>query len=180
MTSQRATSASGSGNTSNSCTGKGFSHCMFLPQDRDTKVLFVSLCFSVCVDLLKQISCDMEPLSLVHCSVSPPLASFFEAGIAHMYVCVCVCACLCVHVVPLSRSSISFRGAMVSQGFPVCLPGEAACFSLRCQFGCQMEQGEAVSCLCPPGLHLAADNRTCEGDASSKNTPSIPRPPGHS
>ncbi|XP_075889185.1 nephronectin [Nelusetta ayraudi] len=40
--------------------------------------------------------------------------------------------------------------------------GEAACFSLRCQFGCQMERWGAVSCLCPPGLHLAADNRTCE------------------
>ncbi|XP_033480983.2 nephronectin isoform X2 [Epinephelus lanceolatus] len=39
---------------------------------------------------------------------------------------------------------------------------EAACFSLRCQFGCQMERGGAVRCLCPPGLHLAADNKTCE------------------
>ncbi|CAJ1052477.1 Nephronectin Preosteoblast EGF-like repeat protein with MAM domain [Xyrichtys novacula] len=40
--------------------------------------------------------------------------------------------------------------------------GEAACFSLRCQFGCQMERGGEVRCLCPPGLHLAADNKTCE------------------
>ncbi|XP_047435063.1 nephronectin [Mugil cephalus] len=39
---------------------------------------------------------------------------------------------------------------------------EAACFSLRCQYGCQMEMGGAVRCLCPPGLHLAADDRTCE------------------
>ncbi|KAK9540539.1 hypothetical protein VZT92_002985 [Zoarces viviparus] len=39
---------------------------------------------------------------------------------------------------------------------------EAACFSLRCQFGCQMERGGAVRCLCPPGLHLAADSKTCE------------------
>ncbi|KAK5865660.1 hypothetical protein PBY51_019911 [Eleginops maclovinus] len=39
---------------------------------------------------------------------------------------------------------------------------EAACFTLRCQFGCQMEGGGAVRCLCPPGLHLAADNKTCE------------------
>ncbi|KAG7221944.1 hypothetical protein INR49_016970 [Caranx melampygus] len=39
---------------------------------------------------------------------------------------------------------------------------EAACSSLRCQFGCQMERGGVVRCLCPPGLHLAADNRTCE------------------
>uniref|UniRef100_A0A3B4ZC41 Si:ch211-194g2.4 n=1 Tax=Stegastes partitus TaxID=144197 RepID=A0A3B4ZC41_9TELE len=41
---------------------------------------------------------------------------------------------------------------------------EAACFSLRCQFGCQMERGGEVRCLCPPGLHLAADNKTCEVD----------------
>uniref|UniRef100_A0A3Q0SA13 Si:ch211-194g2.4 n=1 Tax=Amphilophus citrinellus TaxID=61819 RepID=A0A3Q0SA13_AMPCI len=39
---------------------------------------------------------------------------------------------------------------------------EAACSSLRCQFGCQMERGGAVRCLCPRGLHLAADNKTCE------------------
>ncbi|XP_074482796.1 nephronectin [Sebastes fasciatus] len=39
---------------------------------------------------------------------------------------------------------------------------EAACFSLRCQFGCQMARGGAMRCLCPPGLHLAADNKTCE------------------
>uniref|UniRef100_A0A8D3EFC6 Si:ch211-194g2.4 n=1 Tax=Scophthalmus maximus TaxID=52904 RepID=A0A8D3EFC6_SCOMX len=39
---------------------------------------------------------------------------------------------------------------------------EAACSSLRCQFGSQMERGGAARCLCPPGLHLAADNKTCE------------------
>ncbi|KAK7930564.1 hypothetical protein WMY93_006959 [Mugilogobius chulae] len=39
---------------------------------------------------------------------------------------------------------------------------EPACSSLRCQFGCQMKRGGVVRCLCPPGLHLAADNRTCE------------------
>ncbi|TNN89510.1 Nephronectin [Liparis tanakae] len=43
-----------------------------------------------------------------------------------------------------------------------CDKGEAACFSLRCQFGCQMEGEAAVRCLCPPGLHLAADSKTCE------------------
>ncbi|ROL42594.1 Nephronectin [Anabarilius grahami] len=39
---------------------------------------------------------------------------------------------------------------------------ELDCTSLRCQFGCQIERGGEVSCLCPPGLHLASDNRTCK------------------
>ncbi|XP_029707366.1 nephronectin isoform X1 [Takifugu rubripes] len=39
---------------------------------------------------------------------------------------------------------------------------EAACFSMRCQFGCRVERGGSVGCTCPPGLHLAADNKTCE------------------
>lgn len=80
--------------------------------------------------------------------------------------CVCVCVfvwqCVCVSQ---QWSSGPFLWPIVSQCFPVCLPGEAACFSLRCQFGCQMERGGAVRCLCPPGLHLAADNKTCEGSA---------------
>lgn len=158
MASQRVTNANGSGRTS--WTGKGFSMFGFLLQDQD---LFVS------VDLVEQISCDVEPLRFVNCSVSPLLASYSEATIVHMCVCVRVPSVTIQHLI---------SGAMTSQGFPVCLPGEAACFSLRCQFGCQMEQGGAVSCLCPPGLHLAADNRTCEGDASSKNTSSNPKPPG--
>lgn len=44
------------------------------------------------------------------------------------------------------------------------LPGEAACFSMRCQFGCRVGRGGSVGCTCPPGLHLAADNKTCEGE----------------
>ncbi|XP_068178745.1 nephronectin isoform X2 [Antennarius striatus] len=39
---------------------------------------------------------------------------------------------------------------------------KAACFSLHCQYGCQMETGGEMRCLCPPNLHLAADNKTCE------------------
>ena len=85
-----------------------------------------------------------------------------------MTVCVCVCVCVCC----LSGDPVAhFIWPILSQCFPVCLPGEAACFSLRCQFGCQMERGGAVRCLCPPGLHLAADNKTCEGNASLANTP---------
>ena len=84
-----------------------------------------------------------------------------------------VCVCMCVSVCVLSQrwSSGPFLWPILSQCFPVCLPGEAACFSLRCQFGCQMERGGAVRCLCPPGLHLAADNKTCEGNAALVNTP---------
>lgn len=47
--------------------------------------------------------------------------------------------------------------------FLLALPGEAACFSMRCQFGCRVERGGSVGCTCPPGLRLAANNKTCEG-----------------
>lgn len=47
-----------------------------------------------------------------------------------------------------------------------CSPEEPDCTSLRCQFGCQIEREGEVGCLCPPGLHLASDNRTCKGDPS--------------
>ncbi|XP_061888442.1 nephronectin isoform X2 [Entelurus aequoreus] len=41
--------------------------------------------------------------------------------------------------------------------------GHVTCASLRCQFGCHMDGRRGmVHCLCPPGLHLAPDNRTCE------------------
>ncbi|XP_040041593.1 nephronectin [Gasterosteus aculeatus] len=53
---------------------------------------------------------------------------------------------------------------------------EAACFSLRCQFGCQMERGGAVRCLCPPGLHLAADSKTCEDDDECRRGADVCRP----
>ncbi|XP_050962210.1 nephronectin [Labeo rohita] len=36
------------------------------------------------------------------------------------------------------------------------------CTSLRCQFGCQIERDGEIGCLCPPGLYLALDNRTCK------------------
>ncbi|XP_015245901.1 PREDICTED: nephronectin-like [Cyprinodon variegatus] len=39
---------------------------------------------------------------------------------------------------------------------------DTTCFSLRCQFGCQVERWGTLQCLCPPGLHLAADDKNCE------------------
>ncbi|KAM8879680.1 uncharacterized protein AB9W97_014909 isoform 2-T2 [Spinachia spinachia] len=57
-----------------------------------------------------------------------------------------------------------------------CDEGEAACSSLRCQFGCQMERGGAVRCLCPPGLHLAADSKTCEDDDECRRGADVCRP----
>lgn len=52
-------------------------------------------------------------------------------------------------------------------GFFLDLPGKAACFSMRCQFGCRIERGGSVGCTCPPGLRLAANNKTCEGKIHS-------------
>lgn len=64
-----------------------------------------------------------------------------------------------------------FTGCFLLAEFKLCdgrwflldLPGEAACFSMRCQFGCRVERGGSVGCTCPPGLRLAASNKTCEG-----------------
>ncbi|MBN3297137.1 NPNT protein, partial [Amia calva] len=36
------------------------------------------------------------------------------------------------------------------------------CLDTRCQFGCQVLEEGREWCLCPPGLSLAPDNRTCE------------------
>ncbi|XP_021326894.2 nephronectin isoform X3 [Danio rerio] len=36
------------------------------------------------------------------------------------------------------------------------------CISLRCQFGCQIDRNHEVGCVCPPGLQLAPDYRTCK------------------
>uniref|UniRef100_A0A3B1IKZ1 Si:ch211-194g2.4 n=1 Tax=Astyanax mexicanus TaxID=7994 RepID=A0A3B1IKZ1_ASTMX len=41
---------------------------------------------------------------------------------------------------------------------------EPDCSGLRCQVGCQIGRNGALTCLCPPGLKLAKDNRTCEID----------------
>ncbi|TRY54795.1 hypothetical protein DNTS_001766 [Danionella cerebrum] len=39
---------------------------------------------------------------------------------------------------------------------------ETGCTSSRCQFGCQIDKNSDMGCWCPPGLHLASDNRTCK------------------
>lgn len=59
----------------------------------------------------------------------------------------------------------------LGEHFYVYLVEEAPWSSLRCQFDVQVERGEAVGCLCPPGLRLASDNKTCEGSASHPELP---------
>ncbi|XP_073808670.1 nephronectin isoform X4 [Danio rerio] len=43
-----------------------------------------------------------------------------------------------------------------------CSEEKLDCISLRCQFGCQIDRNHEVGCVCPPGLQLAPDYRTCK------------------
>lgn len=96
----------------------------------------------------------MEPLSFVNCSVSPPLASFFEAVIVPVCACMRVYACVCVRVPSVTIQHLisgsdgqpgfpclsSRRGRMFLAAMPVQLPDGAG------------ESGElSLSARPPPG-----------------------------
>ncbi|KTF76408.1 hypothetical protein cypCar_00046681, partial [Cyprinus carpio] len=73
---------------------------------------------------------------------------------------------------PCSHSCMNTIGSyrcFCNRGYTLDTDGKSCikqlnCTSLHCQFGCQIERDGEMGCLCPPGLYLAPDNRTCKGD----------------
>uniref|UniRef100_A0A8C1U4U7 Si:ch211-194g2.4 n=1 Tax=Cyprinus carpio TaxID=7962 RepID=A0A8C1U4U7_CYPCA len=71
---------------------------------------------------------------------------------------------------PCSHSCMNTIGSyrcFCNRGYTLDTDGKSCikqlnCTSLHCQFGCQIERDGEMGCLCPPGLYLAPDNRTCK------------------